>query len=145
MQALTNIEIMEKYEVQKILTICPHCYNTMKTNILTLTVKFEVIHYTPILQTYLIKEGKLHLDSGTLRIRKSLPRSLLSRRCNGEYDAPRSILSKFGSENIEMKLIKALPYVAELGGAQMFQGSRKGDKGIFIERIEEALDTKQTL
>ena len=66
MQALTNIEILKRYEVKKILTICPHCYNTMKNEYPDLDGKFEVIHYTQFFR-HLIKEGKLHVDSGTFK------------------------------------------------------------------------------
>ena len=142
MQALTNIEIMKKYEVQKILTICPHCFNTMKNEYPDLDGKFEVIHYTEFFK-HLIKEGKLHLNSGTLKDKKiTFHDPCYLGRGNGEYDAPRNILNTFGSENIEMKRNKSFGLCCGAGGAQMFKEAEKGDKEVFIERIEEALDTK---
>ena len=63
-------------------------------------------------------------------------------RGNGEYDAPRSILKTFGCENIEMKRHKSFGLCCGAGGAQMFKEAEKGDKEVFIERIEEALETK---
>jgi Fe-S oxidoreductase/nitrate reductase gamma subunit len=142
MQALTNIDILKRYEVQKILTICPHCYNTMKNEYPDLDGKFEVIHYTQFFR-HLIKEGKLHVDSGILRDKKiTFHDPCYLGRGNGEYDAPRSILNSFGSNKIEMKRNKSFGLCCGAGGSQMWKEAEKGDKEVFIERIEEALDTK---
>ena len=142
MQALTNIEILKGYEVQKILTICPHCFNTMKNEYPDLDGKFEVIHYTKFFE-HLIKEGKLHIGSGTFKNRKiTFHDPCYLGRGNGEYDAPRNILNNIGCENIEMKRNKSFGLCCGGGGAQMFKEAEKGDKEVYIERIEEALETK---
>lgn len=142
MQALMNIDTLKKYEVQKILTICPHCFNTMKNEYPDLDGNFEVIHYTQFF-SHLIKEGKLHLDAPGLKNKKiTFHDPCYLGRCNGEYEAPRNILNTMSSDNIEMKRHKSFGLCCGGGGDQMWKEAEKGNKEVYIERIEEALETK---
>src|SRR3972149_8834485 len=64
MQALQNIELFKRYEVKKILTICPHCYNTFKNEYPDLGGNYEVINYTILLEQF-IDEGKLRIEDSS--------------------------------------------------------------------------------
>ena len=141
MQALTNINTFTKYDVKKILTICPHCYNIFKNDYPDLGGNYEVIHYTQFLQKY-INEEKLKIDSDVLKNKKiTFHDPCYLGRANKEYKAPREVLAAIGSQNIEMKRNKSFALCCGAGGGQMFKEAEKGDKEIFIERTEEALET----
>ncbi len=141
MQALTNINTFTRYDVKKILTICPHCYNIFKNDYPDLGGNYEVIHYTQFLQKY-INEGKLKIDSDVLKNKKiTFHDPCYLGRANKEYKAPREVLAALGSHNVEMKRNKSFALCCGAGGGQMFKEAEKGDKEIFIERTEEALET----
>lgn len=142
MQALTIIETFKKYEVKKIVCICPHCYNIFKNEYPDLGGKYEVIHYTNFLADE-IKKGKLsNLKTPDSFKDVTFHDPCYLGRANDEYEAPRFILKKLGLKSVEMKRNKSAALCCGAGGAQMFKEAEKGDKEIFIERIEEALETK---
>lgn len=141
MQAMTNIEIFKMYEIKKIITICPHCFNILKNEYPDLGAEIEVINYLEFLQD-MIKSGKLKLDKtkfdGT-KITYHDPCYL--GRANDIYDAPRFLINSLGLQVSEMQRNKSFALCCGAGGAQMFKDAEKGDKEIFIERTEEALET----
>jgi Fe-S oxidoreductase len=142
MQAMTNIEMLNGYEVKKIVTACPHCFNTLKNEYPGLGGKYEVVHHTQFLKQ-LLDEGKLKVEGGRFsgkRITFHDPCYL--GRANNEYEAPRAVLAKLESELIEMKSCKAKGLCCGAGGAQMFKDAEDGKKEINIERTEQALDTQ---
>ena len=142
MQAMTNIEVLNGYEVKKIVTDCPHCFNTLKNEYPGLGGKYEVVHHTQFLKQ-LLDEGKLKVEGGRFsgkRITFHDPCYL--GRANNEYEAPRAVLAKLESELIEMKSCKAKGLCCGAGGAQMFKDAEAGKKEINIERTEQALDTQ---
>ena len=143
MQALTNIEILNGYEIKKILTICPHCYNVFKNEYPKLGGEYEVINYTQFLKGQ-IDEGKLGLsDTGIFKDKKiTFHDPCYLGRCNGIFDPPREVLDAIPSSKIEMKRAKSEALCCGAGGGQMFKEAEKGDKEIFLERIEDALDAK---
>ena len=142
MQAMANIEVFNMYEVKKIITICPHCFNILKNEYPDLDGKYEVVHYTEFLMEK-IKTGELKLD-----ISKSSGQSVTFHdpcylgRANDIYEAPRFVIKALGAKLIEMERNKSEALCCGAGGAQMFKDAEKGDKEIFIERTEEALETK---
>ena len=141
MQALTNIETFTKYDIKKILTICPHCYNIFKNDYPDLGGKYEVINYTQFLQDF-IENGKLKIESDLLKDKKiTFHDPCYLGRANGMYNAPRKVLEAIPSEKVEMKRNKSFALCCGAGGGQMFKEAEKGDKEIFIERTEEALET----
>jgi Fe-S oxidoreductase len=142
MQAMTNIEVLNGYEVKKIVTACPHCFNTLKNEYPGLGGNYEVVHHTQFLKQ-LLDEGKLKVEGGQFsgkRITFHDPCYL--GRANNEYEAPRAVLAKLESELIEMKNCKAKGLCCGAGGAQMFKDAEAGKKEINIERTEQALDTQ---
>ena len=142
MQAVSNIEVLNAYEVKKIVTTCPHCFNTLKNEYPELGGSYEVMHHTQFLKS-LMDEGKINVEGGKYagkRITFHDPCYL--GRANDVYEAPRALIEKLEVELIEMKRCKSNGLCCGAGGAQMFKEAEKGDKEIFVERTEDALETK---
>ncbi len=141
MQALTNINTFTKYNVKKILTICPHCYNIFKNDYPDLGGHYEVINYTQFLQTF-IESGALKITSDRFADKSiTFHDPCYLGRANGEYAAPRKVLEAIPSTKVEMKRNKSFALCCGAGGGQMFKEAEKGNKEIFIERTEDALET----
>ena len=142
MQAMANIEVMNAYDVKRIVTTCPHCFNTIKNEYPELGGKFEVIHHTQLLQT-LIDEERLTVSGGAFKGKKiTFHDPCYLGRGNDVYEAPRSLIESLDAELVEMKRCKTRGFCCGAGGAQMFKEPEKGDKDVNIERTEEALETK---
>lgn len=141
MSALQNIEVMKSYEVQKIVTTCPHCFNTLKNEYPKLGGHYEVLHHTQLIRQ-LINEGKLKIENGAFSGKRvTYHDSCYLGRINGEYEAPRSILNELDASFIEMERSRSTGLCCGAGGAQMFKEDEPGDKRINIERVEESLKT----
>ena len=142
MQAMANIEVMNAYEVKRIVTTCPHCFNTLKNEYPELGGHFEVIHHTQMLQS-LIDEGRLTVDGGVYKGKKITSHDpCYLGRANEVYEAPRTLIRNLDAELVEMKRCKSRGFCCGAGGAQMFKEPEKGNKDVNIERTEEALETK---
>jgi Fe-S oxidoreductase len=145
MQAMTNIEVLNSYDVKTIVTTCPHCFNTIKNEYPSLGGKYKVLHHTQFLNN-LLKEGRLKIEGCEYRGKKiTYHDPCYLGRANNEYNAPRELIKKLELELIEMKRCKSNGLCCGAGGAQMFKDAEKGDKEINIERTEEALDTKTSV
>jgi Fe-S oxidoreductase/nitrate reductase gamma subunit len=141
MQAMMNIEVMNGYGVKKILTCCPHDYNTFKNEYHEFGGHYEVVHHSQFLQA-MIKEGKMSLDKGVFAGKKiTFHDPCYLGRGNGEYQAPRDVLKAIPSEKIEMRRNRSFALCCGAGGGQMFKEAEKGHKEVFIERTEEAIET----
>ena len=140
MQAMTNIQVLDCYEIKKIVTGCPHCFNTIKNEYPNLGGNYEVIHHSQLIQQ-LIDEGKLKAEGGESFKGKKITfhDPCYLGRANGVYEAPRKALEILDAELVEMKRCKSNGLCCGAGGAQMLKEPEKGTKDINIERIDEAL------
>lgn len=140
MQAMTNIEVLNAYNIKKIVTGCPHCFNTIKNEYPGLGGNYEVIHHSQLIQQ-LIDAGKLKIEGGESfkgkRITYHDPCYL--GRGNDVYEAPRRALEVLDTELVEMKRCRSNGLCCGAGGAQMFKEPEKGSKDINMERIDEVI------
>ena len=142
MQAMTNIEVMNAYEVKKIVTTCPHCFNTLKNEYPELGGKYEVIHHTQLLRD-LLDDGRMTIAEGTFKGKRiTYHDPCYLGRANNIYEAPRELIKKLDAELVEMKSCKSRGLCCGAGGAQMFKEPENGKKDINIERTEQALETQ---
>jgi heterodisulfide reductase subunit D len=141
MQALQNIEVFNRYEIKKILTICPHCYNIFKNEYPDLGGNYEVIHYTRFLE----KQDILPVNNGRRFESLTYHDPCYLGRANNIYHEPRAVLEKVTGKIIEMDRSKSFALCCGAGGAQMFKEAEKGDKEIFIERIEDVIKTNASV
>ncbi len=142
MQATSVIQVLNGYNVKKIVTACPHCFNTMRNEYPELGGNYEVIHHSSFLQQ-LIEEGKIKMKEGGSYQGKRITYhdSCYLGRANSVYEAPRSVLEALDADLVEMKRCRTTGLCCGAGGAQMFKEPEKGKKDINVERTEEAIAT----
>ena len=142
MQAVANIQVLNGYNVKKIVTACPHCFNTIKNEYPELGGNYEVIHHSTYLQQ-LINEGRVKPTGGESFKGKRITYhdSCYLGRANKIYEAPRDVLTALDADLVEMKRSKANGLCCGAGGAQYFKEPEPGKKDVNVERIEEALAT----
>jgi Fe-S oxidoreductase len=142
MMAYQNIQVLNGYGIKKIVTTCPHCFNTLKNEYPELGGKYEVIHHTTLLQE-LINEGKIVLkEGGSFKGKKiSYHDSCYLGRANDIYEAPRKVLEALDAELVEMKRCRTNGLCCGAGGAQMFKEDEPGNSRINMDRADEALET----
>lgn len=141
MQAMMNIQVLDGYEVKRIVTGCPHCFNTLKNEYPELGGNYEVIHHTQLIQD-LINTGKLTIEGGVFKGKKiTFHDPCYLGRANDVYEAPRELIAKLDAELVEMKRCKTNGLCCGAGGAQMFKEAEKGTKEINVERTEDAIET----
>jgi len=139
MQAMNNIAVLNNYSVKKIVTGCPHCFNTIKNEYPELGGNYEVIHHTQLVQQ-LIDAGKLKVQGGNFSGKKiTYHDACYLGRGNDVYNAPRSVIQNLDVNLAEMKRSRQNGLCCGAGGAQMFKEPEKGNKDVNIERTEEAL------
>jgi len=143
MMALQNITTLNGYNVKKIVTACPHCFNTLKNEYPELGGNYEVIHHTQLLQQ-LINDGRIKItEGGTFKGKKiTYHDSCFLGRANGVYEAPRKILEQLDADLVEMKRCRTKGLCCGAGGAQMFKEEEKGHKRVNQERTEDMLESK---
>ncbi len=146
MQAMTNIQTLDAYKIKKIVTGCPHCFNTIKNEYPELGGNYEVIHHSQLIQQ-LIDEGKLKAEGGESFKGKKITfhDPCYLGRGNNVYEAPRAALEILDAELVEMKRCRSNGLCCGAGGAQMFKEPEKGFKDINIERIDEALSLEPNI
>jgi len=142
MQAMANIEVMNAYEVTRIVTTCPHCFNTLKNEYPELGGKYEVVHHTQFINK-LLKEERFTISGSHFKGKRiTYHDPCYLGRANQVYEAPRDLIRKLDAELVEMKNCKSKGLCCGAGGAQMFKEPEKGNKDINIERTEQALETQ---
>lgn len=143
MQALMNIQVLDGYEVKKIVTACPHCFNTLKNEYPELGGNYEVVHHTTLLQQ-LINEGRIQVKGGGSFKGKRITfhDSCYLGRANGIYEAPREVLQQLDADLHEMKRSRKNGLCCGAGGAQMFKEAENGKKEVNIERADDMLEVK---
>ncbi|MGV4606635.1 (Fe-S)-binding protein [Ornithobacterium rhinotracheale] len=141
MAAAVNIETLNGYGIKKIVTTCPHCFNTLKNEYPSLGGNYEVIHHAEFLQS-LIDCGKLKIEDSALSNEKiTYHDPCYLGRANGIYKAPRTLIENLKADLVEMKRCKSKSFCCGAGGAQLFKESEKGDAEINVVRAKEAIET----
>lgn len=141
MQAITNIEVMNGYNVKNIVTTCPHSYNTIKNEYKELGGNYEVKHHTELIAE-LINDKKIIIKNKLAGKKVTYHDPCYLGRGNNIYDIPRDVIKSLGVELLEMKRSKRKSFCCGAGGAQMFKESENGSQEININRTEEALELK---
>ncbi len=135
-----NVETLAKYNVKKIVTACPHCFNILKNEYPDFGGNYEVIHHTVFLLD-LVKQGKLELKSNDALKKIAYHDSCYLGRYNHFYYQPRELLKEIGNvEIMEAERHGSRGLCCGAGGAQMFMEETKG-KRVNIERTEELTAT----
>jgi heterodisulfide reductase subunit D len=143
MMAYQNIQLLDGYNIKKIVTTCPHCFNVLKNEYPVLGGNYEVIHHSVFLQQ-LIDEGRIRMkEEGEFKGKKiTYHDSCYLGRANNIYEAPRKVLESLDAELVEMKRCKSNGLCCGAGGAQMWKEEEKGITRINSERTKEALETQ---
>jgi len=137
MQAMTNIEILNSFDIKTIVTACPHCFNTLKNEYPDLGGNYKVYHHTQFINK-LLEDGRFSIEGGSYKGKKiTYHDPCFLGRANNEYSAPRNIIKKIDAELSELKRCKSKALCCGAGGAQMFKESEKGKTEINLERAKE--------
>ena len=146
MMAYQNIQILNGYNIKKMVTTCPHCFNIFKNEYPKLGGNYEIVHHATLLQE-LIDQGKVKIEGGGAFKGKRITfhDSCYLGRANGIYEAPRAVLEALDSELVEMKRCGSKGMCCGAGGAQMFKEEEKGTNRINFERSDEAISTGATI
>ena len=141
MQAMTNIQVMNTYNVKRIVTACPHSYNILKNEYKGLGGDYKVQHHTEFIAE-LVSEGQLTISANLKGTKVTYHDPCYLGRANNVYDAPRDLIKSLGVELVEMKRTKSRSFCCGAGGSQMFKEPEPGAQDININRTEEALGLK---
>lgn len=142
MMAYQNIRTLDRYGVRKIVTTCPHCFNTLKNEYPDLGGRYEVIPHAVLLQQ-LLDAGKIRLkDGGAFHGKKiTYHDSCYLGRANGIYEAPREVLRALDASLVEMKACGSRAMCCGAGGAQMWKEEERGKTRVNFRRASQALAT----
>lgn len=141
MQAMQNIETLNGYGIKRLVTACPHCYNSLKNEYPSLGGNYDVVHHTQFIDE-LLQSGRLAIEGGAFEGKKiTYHDSCYLGRANNIYEAPRMVIERLDADLQEMKRCRTNGLCCGAGGAQMFKEAEAGNKEVNIERAEEALDT----
>jgi len=142
MQATKNIEMFKKYNVTKIITSCPHCFNTIKNEYPQFGLELEVIHHTQFIAD-LVKQGKI--QPALMNQELTYHDSCYLGRHNDIYEAPRQLLAGISKDKLlEMKRARRNGFCCGGGGGRYWMEERIG-KRISEERLEDVINTKANI
>jgi len=135
--ALENVELIKGYGVKKVVTSCPHCFNTLTKDYRELDFDVEVESYTVFLEN-LLKNGKLQLNPEGLTC--TYHDSCYLGRHNDIYDAPRTLVEAAGGQIVEMDKNRSEAFCCSAGGGRIMAEEKLGER-INIRRVEMAVET----
>ena len=135
--AVENVELIKGYDVKKVVTTCPHCFNTLAKDYRDLGLEIEVETYTVFLQG-LLEAGKLKLNAEEMSC--TYHDSCYLGRHNNIYDAPRALVEAAGGKVVEMDKNRAEAFCCSAGGGRIMAEEKLGDR-INIKRVEMAVET----
>lgn len=142
MMAMQNITTLNAYGVTKLVTACPHCFNTLKNEYPALGGQYEVLHHTTLINQ-LLSTGKIAIRGGAFNGKRiTYHDSCYLGRANDIYEAPREVIEKLDAELVEMKRSRANGLCCGAGGAQMFKDAEPGKKEVNIERADDMLEAQ---
>jgi Fe-S oxidoreductase len=136
--ATENIETLKGYGVEKIVTTCPHCYNTLEKDYRDLGLEAEIVTYTVFLEQ-LIAEGRLKINAESLSC--TYHDSCYLGRHNDIYEAPRSLIKAAGGQLVEMEKNRAEAFCCSAGGGRIMAEENIGER-INIRRVQMAAETE---
>jgi len=140
MLATQNIETLNSMGVKKIITQCPHCFNTLGNEYPQLGGHYEVIHHSQLLE-WLIDQGKLDMSNAELNEKLVYHDSCYLGRHNDVYQAPRKVVANIGGlEVVEAERHGTEGMCCGAGGGRMWMEENTG-KNINVERSQELLAT----
>ena len=140
MQAIMNIDLMNSYNIKRIVTTCPHDYNTLKNEYRGLGGVYEVFHHTEYILK-LLNDNRLSISENLKGQKITYHDPCYLGRGNNIFKTPRELLKRIGLDLVEMKRSKRNSFCCGAGGAQMFKEPEEGLQDININRTEEALKT----
>ena len=138
--ALENVELIKGYGVKKVVTSCPHCFNTLAKDYRDLDFDVEVESYTVFLEE-LVRTGKIKLNAEGMTC--TYHDSCYLGRHNDIYDAPRALIAAAGGQIVEMDKTRAEAFCCSAGGGRIMAEEKLGDR-INIKRVEMAVETGAT-
>jgi Fe-S oxidoreductase/nitrate reductase gamma subunit len=142
MLATENIAALDGLGVKKIVTQCPHCFNTLKNEYPQLGGHYQVVHHSQFLSD-LVESGRLSLVGASLSERIVFHDACYLGRHNDVYVAPRKVIGSIGGVKVlEMPRNGTRSFCCGAGGARMWMEEHLGNKRVNVERTEEALATE---
>ena len=133
-----NIEVLKGYDAKKILTTCPHCFNSFKHEYPQFGGNFEVVHHSQFI-IELIRDGRLNLNKSVAGLAAYHDSCYLG-RYNDIYDEPREILGAVAENTLELPRCRTNSFCCGGGGGHMWM-EEDPDKRVSNRRIEEIIES----